>query len=69
MPTYQQNKPERVQIYKYYFKNNPNGVEHIEVSVHAVGILKTVTYHDTQGPEHIEVIVAASGALTHIDDI
>lgn len=50
-------------------KNNPNGVEHVEVSVHAVGVLKTTTYHDTYGPEHIEIIVAASGALTHIDDI
>ena len=50
-------------------KNNPNGVEHVELSVQAVGILKTTTYHDTHGPEHIEVIVAATGALIHIDDI
>lgn len=50
-------------------KNDPNDMEHIELTVLAIGTLKEIAYRDTQFKEHIEVGVTASGVLTHIDDI
>ena len=52
-------------------KNNPNNVEHINISnVQIVGGLTRIRYIDSSENEHIIVgSVSAVGALIHIDDI
>lgn len=50
-------------------KDNPNDMEHIDLSVQASGVLKKIIFNDTQDQEHLCASLEISAALINIADL